>query len=155
MQACRIICDFRHFPIEGTNIFCKQKVCEVIKGNRILKIWMPECDSFPQFFKIEYWNSRDKLLLWFREASQNLSLYRQLFFHDFQRGTKGKMLKNCQNYMYIIFFSSNFERLHEITKEAYPESFNILSWKTQKRVTFWHPYLRILFPFLSFLGKRN
>ena len=25
------------------------------------------------FFKIEYWNSRDKLLLWFREASQNLS----------------------------------------------------------------------------------
>ena len=34
-----------------------------------------------------------------------------------------------------------------------PESFNILSWKTRKRVTFWHLYLRILFPFLIFDGK--
>ena len=45
--------------------------------------------------------------------------------------------------------SSNFERLHEIIQEAYPESFNILSWKTRKWVTFWHPYLRILFPFIK------
>ena len=40
------------------------------------------------FFKIEYWNFQDKLLLWFREASQNLS------FLD----------KNCQNYT-LFFFS--------------------------------------------------
>ena len=46
--------------------------------------------------------------------------------------------------------SSNFERLHEIIKEAYPESFNILSWKPRKRDTFRHPYLRILFPFIQF-----
>ena len=58
------------------------------------------------FFKIEYWNFQDKLLLWFREASQNLSLFRQLFFHGFQWGTKGKMLKNCQNY--TLFFSAFF-----------------------------------------------
>ena len=32
------------------------------------------------FFKIEYWNFQDKLFLWFREASQNLNLFRQLFF---------------------------------------------------------------------------
>ena len=31
------------------------------------------------FFKIEYWNFQDKLFLWFREASQNLNLFRQLF----------------------------------------------------------------------------
>ena len=46
------------------------------------------------FFKIELWNFQDKLDLWFREASQNLSSFRQLFFHSFQGGTKGKMLKN-------------------------------------------------------------
>ena len=56
------------------------------------------------FFKIELWNFQDKLDLWFREASQNLSSFRQLFFHSFQGGTKGKMLKNCQNY--TLFFSA-------------------------------------------------
>jgi hypothetical protein len=30
----------------------------------------------------------------FREASQNLTSFRQLFFSKFPRGTKGKMLKN-------------------------------------------------------------
>ena len=34
------------------------------------------------------------LRLWFREASQNLSSFGQLFFYSFQGGTKGKMLKN-------------------------------------------------------------
>ena len=51
------------------------------------------------FFKIEYWNFQDKLFLWFREASQNLSLFRQLFFHCFQWGTKGKMLKNPKSHI--------------------------------------------------------
>ena len=36
------------------------------------------------------WDRQHMLLFWFREASQNLSLFRQLFFHSFQ----GKMLKN-------------------------------------------------------------
>ena len=58
------------------------------------------------FFKIEYWNFQDKLLLWFREASQNLSLFTQLFFYGFQWGTKGKMLKNCQSC--TLFFSVFF-----------------------------------------------
>ena len=46
------------------------------------------------FFELEYWNFQHMLDLWFREASQNLSSFRQLFFHSFQGGTKGKMLKN-------------------------------------------------------------
>ena len=54
------------------------------------------------FFKIELWNFQDKLDLWFREASQNLSSFRQLFFHSFQGGIKGKMLKNCQNYTSVF-----------------------------------------------------
>ena len=44
--------------------------------------------------EIDSWNFQHMLLFWFREASQNLSLFRQLFFHSFQGGTKGKMLKN-------------------------------------------------------------
>ena len=44
--------------------------------------------------------------------------------------------------------SSNFERLHEIKNQAYVENFNSLAWKMRKRVTFRHPYLRILFPFV-------
>ena len=46
--------------------------------------WVPnEIDSL---------NFQHMLLFWLREASQNLSLSRQLFFHSFQGGTKGKML---------------------------------------------------------------
>ena len=52
--------------------------------------------------EIDSWDFQHMLLFWFREASQNLSLFRQLFFHGFQGGTKGKMLKNCHNY--TLFF---------------------------------------------------
>ena len=45
--------------------------------------------------------------------------------------------------------SSNFERLHEIINQAYPESFIILSWKTPKWVNCRHPYLRKLFPLFT------
>ena len=45
------------------------------------------------FFKKEYWNFQDKLLLWFREASQNLSLFRQLFFMVSNGGPKEKCWK--------------------------------------------------------------
>ena len=37
---------------------------------------------------------------------QNFSLIWTNFFHSFQGGTKGKMLKNCQNYK--LFFSAIF-----------------------------------------------
>ena len=60
------------------------------------------------FFKREYWNFQDKLLLWFHEASQNLSLFRQLFFHGFQWGTKGKMLKKKQCIVLAIFHHFSF-----------------------------------------------
>ena len=49
------------------------------------------------FFKIELWNFQDKLDLWFREASQNLSLFRQLFFSLFPRGDQRK---NAEKPMY-------------------------------------------------------
>ena len=49
----------------------------------------------------------------------------------------------------VVEMSSNFERLHEIINQAYPESFIILSWKTPKWVNCRHPYLRKLFPFLK------
>ena len=52
--------------------------------------------------EIDNWNFQHMLLFWFREASQNLSLFRQLFFHSFQGGTKGKMLKNCHNYILVF-----------------------------------------------------
>ena len=55
-------------------------------GGVLADFWVPnEIDSL---------NFQHMLLFWFREASQNLSLFRQLFFHSFQGGTKGKMLKN-------------------------------------------------------------
>ena len=66
-------------------------------------------------------------MFFFCEASQNLSLFRQFFFHNFQGGTKGKMLKNCHNYTLV------FERLHEIKKEAYAENLSCLShWEPRK-----------------------
>ena len=52
--------------------------------------------------EIDSWNFQHVLLFWFCEASQNLSLFRQLFFHSFQGGTKGKRLKNCQNYSLVF-----------------------------------------------------
>ena len=60
------------------------------------------------FFELEYWNFQHMLDLWFREASQNLSSYRQLFFHSFQGGNKGKMLKNCQNYTLVFRDGGNY-----------------------------------------------
>ena len=42
---------------------------------------------------IDSLNFQHMLLFWFREVSQNLGLFRQLFFHSYQGGTKGKMLK--------------------------------------------------------------
>ena len=45
-------------------------------------------------FEIESWNFQQMLDLRFSETSQNFSSFRQLFFHSFQGGTKGKKLKN-------------------------------------------------------------
>ena len=42
------------------------------------------------FFELEYWNFQHMLDLWFREASQNLSSFRQLFFSRFPRGDQRK-----------------------------------------------------------------
>ena len=50
-------------------------------------------DAVSAFFRLDF------------QASQNLSSFRQLFFHSFQGGTKGKMLKNCQNYTIYIGFN--------------------------------------------------
>ena len=73
------------------------------KGEQFSQIWMPTCDSFWVPNEIKSWNFQHMLHLWFREASQNLSSFRQLFFHSFKGGTKGKILKNFQNYVYIGF----------------------------------------------------
>ena len=56
------------------------------------------------FFKIEYWNFQDKLLLWFREDSQNLSLFRQLFFSWIPMGDQRKNAEKLPK-LYIVFFS--------------------------------------------------
>ena len=41
-------------------------------GGVLADFWVPN--------EIDYWNYQHMLLFWFREASQNLSLFRQLFF---------------------------------------------------------------------------
>ena len=63
------------------------------------------------FFKIELWNFQDEIELWFCEASQNLSSFRQLFFHIFQGGTKGKMLKNQLAIFLHFSFGPNLETM--------------------------------------------
>ena len=60
------------------------------KGEQFSQIWMPKCDSFWVPNEIKSCNFQHIPHLWFCEASQNLSSFRQLFF-------QGKMLKNCQN----------------------------------------------------------
>ena len=60
----------------------------------LVPFWVPN--------ELDSWNFQHMLLFSFREASQNLSLFRQLFFHSFQGGTKGKMLKNCHNYTLVF-----------------------------------------------------
>jgi hypothetical protein len=40
--------------------------------------------------------------LGFSETSKNFSSIRQPFFDSFQGGTKGKMLKKCQNYLLVL-----------------------------------------------------
>ena len=63
-------------------------------GGVLADFWVPnEIDSL---------NFQHMLLFWLNEASQNFSLFRQLFFHSFQGGTKGKMLKNQCRVMAIF-----------------------------------------------------
>ena len=64
-------------------------------GGILADFWVPN--------EIDTWNFQHMLLFWFREASQNLSLFRQLSFHSFQGETKGKMLKNQ------CIFMANFQ----------------------------------------------
>ena len=82
------------------------------KGEQDSQIWMPTCDTFWVPNEIKSWNFQHMLHLWFLEASQNLSLFRQHFFHSFQGGTKGKMLKNCRNYTLVFqdFSFGNYEK---------------------------------------------
>ena len=61
--------------------------------------------------EIDSWNFQHMLHFWFREASQNLSSFRQLFFHSFQGGDQRK---NVEKPMYsfgnfsAFFLWSNF-----------------------------------------------
>ena len=50
---------------------------------------------------MEYWNFQHMLDFWVCEASQNLSSFRQLFFHSFQR-TKGKIAEKLPK-PYTVF----------------------------------------------------
>ena len=75
----------------------------ICKGEQLSQIWMPTKWLVLAFFKIELWNFQDKLDLWFREASQNLSSFRQLFFFIVSKGgPKGKCWK-IANCFFIIF----------------------------------------------------
>ena len=76
---------------------------KVYKGEQFSQIWMPTCDSFWVPNEIKSWDFQHMIHLWFREASQNLSSFRQLFFHSFQGGTKGKMLKKECTIILAIF----------------------------------------------------
>ena len=115
------------------------------------------------FFKVEYWNFQDKLLLWFREASQNLNLFRQLFFSWLPMGGPKKKCWKIAKIIRCFFQHFSFGPPLETMKkksclnklkfwEASRNHKRSLSWKFQysilKNVTFRHPYLRILFPFL-------
>ena len=61
------------------------------------------------FFKIELWNFQDNLDLWFREASQNLSSFRQLFFIVSKGGPKEKCWKN--NWQFFTLLASISEKV--------------------------------------------
>ena len=76
-----------------------------LKDQKGLFNFSPGCIVDGDFYlpnEIGSWNFQHMLLFWFRVASQNLSLFRQLFFHSFQGVTKGKMLKNCHNYTLVL-----------------------------------------------------
>ena len=60
------------------------------------------------FSKIEYWNFQDKLLLWFREASQNLSLFRQPFFFMVSNGGPKEKCWKKQCIILAIFQNFSF-----------------------------------------------
>ena len=87
-----------------TNQFVQPKDQIILATGRgiLADFWVPH--------EIESWNFQHMLDLWFSEASQNLSSFRQLFFHSFQRGTKGKKLKNqkkqkkCSHVHQILIF---------------------------------------------------
>jgi hypothetical protein len=59
--------------------------------------------------------------LGFSETSQNISSFRQLFFHSFQGATEGKMLKNCQNYTFFFEFFSFGPPLDTMKKSCLKE----------------------------------
>ena len=92
--------DFAVFNIFTQRKFCIKKTSWNRDGHRFQKGLFNKCPrcivdgDFCLPNEIDSWNFQHMLLFWFREASQNLSLFRQLFFHSFQGGTKGKILKN-------------------------------------------------------------
>ena len=79
-------------------------------GGVLEDFWVPN--------EIDIWNFQHMLLFWFREAYPNLSLFRQLFFHSFQGGTKGKMLKNQCIVMAIFQHFSYGSPLETMKKEV-------------------------------------
>jgi hypothetical protein len=53
-------------------------------------------------------------MLGFSETSQNFSSFSQLFFHSFQGGTKGKMLKNYALVFDIFSFGPPLETMKKV-----------------------------------------
>ena len=124
MQATETLCHLSVTDIKkifcNAWFFCKNEACVncgkenattltwLLRGKKGLFNFSPGCIVDGDFClpnEIDSWNFQHMLLFWFREASQNLSLFRQLFFHSFQEGTKGKMLKKWQNYTLVSFGS--------------------------------------------------
>ena len=115
------ICHIKRIQTWNENFIC---ICDMIVKIKVVHspskwlVWVKKCcqvwldqkglfNCCPGFIvdgdfclpnEIDSWNFQHMLLFWFREASQNLSLFRQLFFHSFQ----GKMLKNCHNYTLVF-----------------------------------------------------
>ena len=70
------------------------------RGNAQKGLWAHLAALFSIFDRFS-WNFQQMLDLGFSETSQSFS---SSFFHSFQGGTQGKMLKNCQNYTFVFEF---------------------------------------------------
>ena len=95
-------------------------------------------------FEIDNWNFQQMLDLGFSETSHNFSSFRQLNFHNFQWGTKGKMLKNCRNYTLVFELFSFSTLLETMNKKVVEKSWNFV--RFQK---IWYPAFAENFSCLS------
>ena len=93
-ESCKFLYETKMFLKCISNVYLhkfksnqKDQIILALVWGILTDFWVPH--------EIDSWNFQHMLDLWFSEASQNLSSFRQLLFLSFQRGgPKGKIQKN-------------------------------------------------------------